>query len=81
MKWGFVVYKLQFAAAPETSRGLDEIACSSTPPALAAVGKTPINEKQSKNPESNPTLDPESLTAVLKFFELLDEWDRKEGRP
>jgi hypothetical protein len=81
VKWDFVVDKPQFAAVSETSNGLDEIAYSSTSPAPASVGKTPTHEEQTKNPESNPTLDQESLTAVLRFFELLDAWDRKEGRP
>jgi hypothetical protein len=76
-----VVDKTQFAAPPEISSGSDEIAYSFTPPGLALVGKTPINEEQTTNPQSGPTLDQESLTAVLRFFELLDEWDRKEGRP
>ena len=81
MKWGFVLDKSQFAAPPETSRELDETACSLPPPAPASVGKTPTKEEQTKNPESSPMLDQESLTAVLRFFELLDEWDREEGRP
>jgi hypothetical protein len=81
VKWGCVVDKPQFAAVHETRSGLDETACSSTPPAPPPVAKTPANEEQAKNPESSPTLDQESLTAVMRFFELLDEWDRKEGRP
>jgi hypothetical protein len=81
VKWGFVVGKPQFAAAVETSTELDETVHSFTSPDLASVGKTPINEEPTKNPESSPTLDHESLTAVLRFFELLDEWDHKEGRP
>lgn len=81
MKWGCVVDKPQFAAAPESSSGLDETACSSTPPAPASAGKTPTNEEQTKDPVSNPILDQESLTAVLRFFELLDGWDRKEEQP
>jgi hypothetical protein len=81
VKWGCVVDKPQVAVAPETSSGLDETACSSTPPVQGSVGKYPTNEEQTKGPVSSPTLDQESLTAVLRFFELLDEWDRKEGRP
>jgi hypothetical protein len=76
-----VVDKPQFAAASKTSTGLDETACSSTPPALASVGKTPTDEEQTQSPASSPTLDQDSLTAVLRFFDLLDEWDRGEGRP
>ena len=81
MKWGCVVDKPQFVAASETSGELDETACLSTPPALASGGKTSTNEEQTQSPESSPMLDQESLTAVLRFFELLDEWDRGEGRP
>ena len=81
MKWGCVIDKPQFVAAVETSTELDETAYSFTSPDLASVGKTSINEEQTKNPESSPTLDQESLTAVLRFFELLDEWDHQEGRP
>jgi hypothetical protein len=81
VKWVLLINKLQFASTPETSSGLDEIACSSTALAPASGGKTPINEEPAKNLQLSPTLDPESLTAVLRFFELLDEWEQKEGRP
>ena len=79
--WDALVDKPQFATAPKNNPASAQIAHPSAVSVAASVGNYPINEEQINDPRSSPILDQESLGALRKFVELLDEWDRKEEQP
>ena len=71
--------KPQFAATAENDTASGEIVHPSVVPTTgASVEKDQNHKEDTGDPRPIPSLDQESVAALLKFFELLDEWDRKE---
>jgi len=76
-----LIDKPHFAATPESKIALGKFAHPSAIQTSARDSNNPTNGTQVNDAGSNSTLDFESVTALRKFFELLDEWDHKEGQP
>jgi len=70
-----------FAATRESNIAPGEFAHPSAIQTSARDSNNPTNGTQASDAGSNSTLDFESVTALRKFFELLDEWDHKERQP
>jgi hypothetical protein len=75
-----LIDKPHFEATPESKIAPDEFAHSSTLQTSASDSNNPTNGAQVSDAGSNSVLDFESATVLRKFFELLDEWDHKEGQ-
>ena len=73
-----MIDKPQFVAEAKSNIAPGESAHPLTIQTSAAVSNYPTNGTQVSDAGSNSTLDFESVIALRKFFELLDEWDHKE---
>jgi len=72
-----VIDKPQFAPEMENHDASGETAI---PPALQSLTGTDSRDKEQANsPKTNFVLGQESLAALCKFFELLDQWDHRRN--